>query len=97
MRIDYFDWRSQFVEKLFVKHGVVVQEVEEIFFNQPRIRKVAKGHTKGEDVYHALGQSDGGRYLAVFFIYKPQNKVALILSARDMDHKERRQYGRKRK
>jgi len=32
-------------------------------------------------------------YLVVFFIYKMTNE-ALILSARDMDRKERRSYGR---
>ncbi len=48
---------------------------------------------RGEDVYRALGQTDAGRYLVVFFIHK-LTREALILSARDMDHKERRSYGR---
>jgi uncharacterized DUF497 family protein len=42
-------------------------------------------------VYSASGQTDAGRYLIVFFIHKPNN-TALILSARDMDKKERRRY-----
>lgn len=33
-----------------------------------------------------------GRYLTLFFIYKPNN-LALIISARDMDEKERKLYG----
>jgi uncharacterized DUF497 family protein len=41
-----------------------------------------------------LGQTDGGRYLSVFFIHKPGN-LALVISARDMDAAERRRYGRK--
>jgi len=41
----------------------------------------------------ALGRSAAGRYLAVIFIIKKNN--ALILSARDMATKERKQYGRK--
>ena len=40
------------------------------------------------------GQTDAGRYLIVFFIQKEKN-LALILSARDMDQKERRRYERK--
>ncbi len=44
-------------------------------------------------MYRALGQTDAGRYLVVFFIHK-LTREALILSARDMDHKERRSYGR---
>lgn len=42
----------------------------------------------------ALGKTFAGRYLAVLFIYK-QSGAALILSARDMADKERKQYGRK--
>lgn len=49
---------------------------------------------KGEDVYIGLGRSDAGRYLAILFIYKV-SREALIVSARDMAAKERRQYGRK--
>ena len=45
------------------------------------------------DVHRALGQTDAGRYLVVFYIHK-LTREALILSARDMDHKERRSYGR---
>ncbi len=46
------------------------------------------------NVYRALGQTDAGRYLAVFFVYKGDRK-ALTISARDMDGKERRRYGKK--
>lgn len=44
-------------------------------------------------MFIALGQSESGRYLAVFFVYKLSHE-ALILSARDMDRKERKAYGR---
>jgi len=54
---------------------------------------VESGHRPGEDVYAALGQTDAGRYLIAFFIHKPGH-LALILSARDMDGKERRKYER---
>ena len=57
-------------------------------------RKVQKGHIPGENLYAALGQTDAGRYLIVFFIYK-LGCEALILSACDMNDKERRQYERK--
>jgi len=63
--------------------------------NEPRIRFAENGHTEGEDVYAAFGQTWGGRYLAVFFIYKPMLKTAVIISARDMSDKERKAYGRK--
>ncbi len=41
-----------------------------------------------------MGQTDAGRYLIVDFIRKAGG-IALVISARDMDSRERRQYGRK--
>ena len=87
-------WKEQFVEKLERKHQVLTDEVEEIFRNAPRFKLIAKGLIAGENVYRALGQTDDGRYLAVFFIYK-RGGQALPISARDMDTKERRSYGKK--
>ena len=95
MYIDDFLWLPDIVEKLLVKHRVTQDEAEEIFFNRALFRFVESGHKPGENVYFAAGQSDAGRYLIVFFISKPGN-VALILSARDMDKKERKLYERKR-
>ncbi|PKO21059.1 MAG: hypothetical protein CVU38_16755 [Chloroflexi bacterium HGW-Chloroflexi-1] len=94
MRIEGILWRRDVVDKLASKHQVETYEVEETLENQPKIRFVEKGERKGEDVYMASGQSDGGRYLVVLFIYK-QTREALILSAREMEPEERKQYGRK--
>jgi len=94
MYIDDFIWLPDIIEKLVVKHQVTQDEAEEVFFNRPRYRFVESGHRPGEDVYSASGQTDAGRYLIVFFIYKTAN-TALILSARDMDDKERRRYEQK--
>ena len=57
-------------------------------------RKVQKGHIPGENLYSSLGRTKSERYLAVFFIYKPSH-AALIISARDMDEKERKLHERK--
>lgn len=87
-------WLPQVIDKLDWKHNVMPEEVDEVLFGQPTYRKVQKGHIPGEDLYSALGQTEAGRYLAFFFIYK-STREALILSARDMDKKERRQYERR--
>lgn len=91
MYIDDFIWLPDILDKLAVKHSVTQEEVEEVFFNRPRYRFVESGYEQGQDVYSASGQTDAGRYLIVFFIYKPTH-LALILSARDMDKKERLRY-----
>jgi uncharacterized DUF497 family protein len=93
VKIIGFIWLEDIVEKLEVKHNVFPEEVEEIFNHKPKIVKMNKGHFRDEDVYRALGQTEAGRYLAIFFIYKLSYE-ALILSARDMDRKERRSYGK---
>jgi uncharacterized DUF497 family protein len=78
------------------RHHVIfpAHEVEEVLANTNQFRFLEKGERRGEDVYIALGQSDAGRYLTVLFIYK-KTREALILSARDMAAKERKQYGKK--
>jgi len=91
MRINRIVWYGKFVDKLWEKHQVDVHGAEEVLQNYGRVRRVGRGHVKGEDVYLALGQTDAGRYLSVFFIYK-QSQEAIVISARDMDPKERREY-----
>ena len=91
MHIDDFIWLPDFIEKIYVKHHDTQDEVEEIFFNVPHFRFVESGYRKGEDVYSACGQTDAGRYLIAFFILKNGN-VTLVVSARDMDKKERKRY-----
>ncbi len=94
MKIEGIIWLHAIVEKLAVKHRVETYEVEEVFQNNPRFRFVEKRNREEEDIYMALGHTDAGRYLTVLFIYK-KTADALILSAREMAEKERRQYGRK--
>jgi len=94
MYIDDFIWLPNIIEKLTIKHDVTQDEVEEVFFNRPQYRFIESGHRAGEDVYSANGQTDAGRYLIVFFIHKAAG-VAMILSGRDMDKKERKRYERK--
>lgn len=94
MFIDDFIWIPDILDKLILKHRVTQDEVENVFFGKPKYRFVESGNRPGEDVYAAGGQTDTGRYLIVFFIHKSTN-TALILSAREMDKKERRRYERK--
>jgi uncharacterized DUF497 family protein len=94
MKINGIIWLRNVVDKLAVKHHVEPYEVEQALSNQPKIRFVEKGERTSEDVYMALGQTHAGRYLAILFIHKRTNE-ALILSARTMAPKERRQYGKK--
>jgi len=88
-------WKDVFVDKLAVKHGVSVEEVEEVLFSKAHFRLVEQGRVEGEDVYAAYGQTDGGRYLIIFFIRK-HGTAALPISARDMTQAERRYYNERK-
>ena len=94
MKISGIIWLEEIVQKLIWKHSVSQNEVYEIFENKPKFRFVEKGHRAGENVYSVLGQTDAGRYLAVFFVYKKSGE-ALILSARSMSKSQRKLYEKK--
>ncbi len=91
MKIRGIFWLESIVEKLEQKHSVVQQEVVELFASSPHYRYVEKGHQAGENVYAALGRTESGRYLIVFFVLKTTRK-ALVISARDMTANERKRY-----
>lgn len=95
MRIEFISCPEHIQEKIATKHGVTCLEARQVLLSRPRVRFAEQGYTEGEDVYAAFGQTSGGRYLAVFFIYKPTTRTAVIISARNMSDKERKAYGRK--
>jgi len=95
MQIDYIVCPDDIEEKLAKKHHVSLREARQALLNNPRIRFAEKGYTEGEDVYVAFSQTFGGRYLSVFFVFKPDDNTAIIISARDMSKKERKSYARK--
>ncbi|MEP7039392.1 MAG: BrnT family toxin [Acidobacteriota bacterium] len=95
MVINQIIWRDQFIEKLETKHGVSVEEVENVLGANPHIRKVSRGNVKGENIYAAFGQTVGGRYLIIFYIRKRGGAI-LPISARDMDDGERKYYGKQK-
>lgn len=94
MEVQEVIWLDVFVEKIWRKHHVRTEEVEDVLYGRPRIRRVARGDVAGEDVYSAVGQTPGGRYLIVFFVLKAGAR-ALVISARDLKPKEQHQYAKK--
>jgi uncharacterized DUF497 family protein len=96
VKITSLIWLPDIIDKLEVKHDVIVEEVEEVFEGGPIFRRGPRGKRKGENLYKAYGQTEAGRYLFVVFIYK-LNRRALILSARDMTDTERALYRKYKK
>ena len=89
--IDDIMWLDRIVEKLAWKHNILPSEVEEVLFGRCKIYRKEKGKVEGEHLYNALGRTESGRYLSVFFIKKLDNR-ALIVTARGMNRNERKRY-----
>lgn len=84
-----FDWDEGNWRKN-EKHGVNPWECEQVFFNQPLVILDDAKHSITEDRMAAFGRSDSGRKLVVVYTRRA-NKIRVI-SARDMDQKERKFY-----
>lgn len=91
MKISGIIWIDEIVDKLERKHNVQQDEVRQALRNGPHFRFVETGHRPGENVYAAMGRTDAGRFLIVFFVLK-KDKRAVIVSARTMTDKEKRRY-----
>lgn len=89
LRIKGFEWDTWNTGHI-ARHRVRPEEAEEVFFNKPLFRK-SRGNT-----YIALGPTDEGRLLVVIYVVRPGGAV-YVVTARDMDHKERRLYRRERR
>jgi uncharacterized DUF497 family protein len=79
LRIEFIICPDEINEKLARKHNVTEQEARQVLQNKPRIRFAENGYIDGEDVYAAIGRTFGGRYLSVFFVYKPTTRSPFFL------------------
>ncbi|WP_447972151.1 BrnT family toxin [Nitrospira sp. Kam-Ns4a] len=85
-----FDWDAGNLDKNWERHGVTQGESEEVFFNRPVLVAPDPAHSQTEPRYAALGQTSGGRLLAVVFTIR--GTLIRVISARDMSRRERRRY-----
>ena len=84
-----FDWNADNRGKN-AKHRVSDDECEEVFFNLPLLLGPDEAHSKQEDRYYVLGQTNVGRRL--FIAFTMRGTQIRVISARDMTRKERRAY-----
>jgi len=91
-QIEGFDWDEGNERKSAVKHGVSKGEAEQIFFNEPLLTLEDANHSREEPRFHALGSTEAGRFLHVTFTIRSEGKKLRVISARDMNRKERMIY-----
>ena len=86
-----FQWDEGNIDKNWQLHQVTDSECEEIFFNVPLILAPDSRHSSDEQRSYALGRTDAGRWLFVAFAVR--RNLIRVISARDMNQRETRQYG----
>jgi len=85
-----FEWDRHNADKLWLKHHVSLSDCEQIFFNLPLVVAGDFKHSEQENRFFALGQTDAKRFL--FVVFTVRNNKIRVISARDMNRKERRVY-----
>ena len=89
MKIESIIRKQKFINKIEIKHHVTIIEVEEVLYGKKKVYRISKGDVEDEYLYLALGKTNAGRYLSVFYILKKDHSV-LPISARDMDNNGRK-------
>ena len=90
-----FEWDDGNLSKNWEKHRVTTAECEEVFFSIPLIVRDDEKHSAAEKRFYAFGCTVSGRRLFVSFTMRG-GKIRVI-SARDMDMRERMGYEKAKK
>jgi hypothetical protein len=85
-----FEWDNHNSGKIIEKHGVTPVECEQVFFNLPVIAGDDVKHSETENRFYVLGQTDSSRLL--FLVFTAREDKLRVISARDVNKKERRVY-----
>jgi uncharacterized DUF497 family protein len=91
-RIAGFEWDDGNRRKNADKHDVSPVEAENVFFNDPLIIAEDEKHSGSENSFNALGQTTENRLLHVTFTLRKNEALIRVISARDMNRKERKVY-----
>lgn len=85
-----FQWDEGNKNKNLTKHQVEDWECEQVFFNEPLLILDDPKHSLTEKRWAAFGITDIGRYLVI--IFTKRDTLLRVISARDMNRKERQFY-----
>ena len=85
-----FEWDKGNIDKNLVKHHVANKEAEEVFESEPKFVIEDKKHLLVEKRFQLWGTTSKKRKLSIIFTLR--DKKIRIISARDMNRKERRAY-----
>lgn len=90
-RIEGFDWDEGNARKS-EKHSINQTEAEQVFLNAPLFITPDEKHSEYERRYRAFGETSNGRRLTVVFTLRQDGTLIRVISARNMNAKERKLY-----
>lgn len=90
MQVTNLDWDDDNISHI-ARHEVIPEEVEEVCFSHSSCIETAR-----KSLYYITGQTETGRYLFLAAKCLGHGK-ARIITARDMDQKEKIRYKKRRK
>ena len=82
-----FEWDDGNLDKNQDKHKVSYLECEQVFFNRPLLLYDDTKHSTKEPRMYVLGKTNNDRLL--FVVFTVSSKLIRVISARDMNKKER--------
>jgi uncharacterized DUF497 family protein len=85
-----FDWDEGNLTKNWARHRVAGAECEQVFFNQPLVAAADEEHSDEEPRFYVLGQTDTER--RSFVVITIRQGLIRVISARDMNRRERAEY-----
>lgn len=85
-----FDWDEGNILKNWERHRVSASECEQVFFNRPLVGFPDEAHSSDEPRFYLLGRTDAGRH--IFVAFTDRNNLIRVISARDMNRKERKAF-----
>src|SRR5207302_250634 len=85
-----FQWDEGNATKNWSKHEVGQPECEQVFFNTPLVLAADPEHSRTEERFFVLGQTDAGR--ALLLVFTLRGPLVRGISARPMSRREREVY-----
>ena len=89
-----FDWDSQKASVNKRKHGISFEEAQTVFYDENARLRYDSDHSLDEERYIILGISSSLRLIVVCHVYREENAIIRIISARKATKQEVQQYRR---
>ncbi|MDX2255467.1 MAG: BrnT family toxin [Pseudanabaenaceae cyanobacterium bins.39] len=89
-----FDWDDQKANINKQKHGISFEEAQTVFYDENARLLYDSDHSLDEDRYIILGISSSLRLIVVCHVYREENGIVRIISARKATKQEVQQYRR---